>query len=315
MIILSMVLFSCAEVRTDQSGARDHSIGGSPGVFGVKDEMIFGFKGDIYAMPSGMNMIPYFPSCKHLGTIFTDSLNVPVRNFEEGFPGVTDRTEWFAINYSGCFYIKKESRYSFMLTSDDGSKLYIDNQLVVNNDGGHPEKTESNSITLTRGLHDINVQYYQGPRYGVALVLRISESADPGTYKVFKISDFIPAKVSVANRRTVIVLSDDCLFDFDKADVKDGSKKILDEVFRFYLSREKFRTLLVEGHSDNIGTDARNMEISFARAENVRQYLVGLGVDRRKIFPKGLGKTKPRLPNNSEENRALNRRIELILLR
>jgi len=71
--------------------------------------------------------------------------------------------------------------------------LYIDDHAVISNDGEHSERSESGIVHLSQGLHQIKIQYYQGPRFGVALVLEVS--VDKETYKVFKISEFIPAKV------------------------------------------------------------------------------------------------------------------------
>ncbi len=73
-----------------------------------------------------------------MGTIYTTSLNVPPQDFEQGFPGVTNRFEWFAIDYSGRFWIENPGLYRFELTSDDGSKLYVDDRPVVDDDGAHP---------------------------------------------------------------------------------------------------------------------------------------------------------------------------------
>jgi hypothetical protein len=61
-----------------------------------------------------------------------------VRDFTEGFPGVTKRFEWFAIDYTGRIWIARPGVYQFELMSDDGSKLYIDD--VIDNDWLHSEQ-------------------------------------------------------------------------------------------------------------------------------------------------------------------------------
>ena len=70
--------------------------------------------------------------------IFTASLNVPPQDLKAGFPGVTDRFEWFAIDYAGRFWIDRPGMYTFVLTSDDGARLYLDDQLIIDNDRQHP---------------------------------------------------------------------------------------------------------------------------------------------------------------------------------
>src|SRR6185369_10587497 len=89
----------------------------------------------------------------------------------EGFPGVTDRFEWFGLEYTGTFKVKKSGRYFFSLTSDDGSKLFIDDSLVIDNDGLHSQRERSGEIDLDNSTHKIKLQYYQGPRTEIGLQL------------------------------------------------------------------------------------------------------------------------------------------------
>ncbi len=67
----------------------------------------------------------------------------------------------FAFHYSAQLYIPKTGQYQFFITSDDGSQLKIDRQLLIDNDGRHPAQTRSNSINLTAGLHSIEVGFFQ----------------------------------------------------------------------------------------------------------------------------------------------------------
>ena len=136
-----------------------------------------GLEGVIYHISKRSKVIPDLRKIKPQGKIYVSALNIPLRDFTEGFPGVTKRQEWFAIDYTGRFWIEKPGLYRFALTSDDGSRLDIDDQTVVDNDGIHPVATKSGSVELAGGIHRIRVQYFQGPRLQVALVLEI---AGPG---------------------------------------------------------------------------------------------------------------------------------------
>jgi len=133
-----------------------------------------GFRGDIYYIKKGTKKLPDFSKLKPAGTIYTPYLCVPLRNFDKGFPGVTDRFEWFAIDYTANIWISDPGVYRFALASDDGSILYIDGRKVIKNDKLHPLVEKSGSIELSPGLHSIRVSYFQGPRFQVALVLRVS---------------------------------------------------------------------------------------------------------------------------------------------
>jgi PA14 domain len=161
-----------------------------PVKFGVTIVIPSGLKGQIYKIKKDSDRLPNFKKMKPIGTVYTSSLNVPARDFREGFPGVTKRNEWFAIDYTGRFWIEKPGRYRFVLMSDDGSKLYIDDDLVVDNDGIHAPAERSGRAELTRGVHRIRVSYFQGPRFHVSLVLRV---ACPGEeYRVFSTDGFKP---------------------------------------------------------------------------------------------------------------------------
>ena len=161
-----------------------------PVSFGTTVVVPGGLEGVVYHISKRSKEIPDLSKIKPQGKIYVSALNVPLRDFTEGFPGVTKRQEWFAIDYSGRFWIDKPGLYRFALTSDDGSKLYIDDRTVVDNDGIHPLDTKSGSVELAGGIHRIRVQYFQGPRLQVALVLQI---AGPNQdLRVFSTDEFRP---------------------------------------------------------------------------------------------------------------------------
>jgi hypothetical protein len=158
--------------------------------FGTTVVIPSGLRGQIYKIKSRTRRLPEFEKLKPTGTIYTSTLNVPTRSFDEGFPGVTKRFEWFAIDYAGRFWIEKPGDYEFSLLSDDGAKLYIDDEVVIDNDGIHPPATVDGSVTLGGGIHRIRVSYFQGPRFQVALVLKV---AGPGELlRVFSTDEFKP---------------------------------------------------------------------------------------------------------------------------
>jgi OOP family OmpA-OmpF porin len=101
-------------------------------------------------------------------------------------------------------------------------------------------------------------------------------------------------------------------FEFNKAVIKPGiSYKILDEVDGVLTDNPKI-TLEVQGHTDNVGNDAYNMKLSQSRADAVRAYMVAHGTEPSRLISKGYGFHQPLVPNTSEANRALNRRVQFI---
>jgi len=99
------------------------------------------------------------------------------------------------------------------------------------------------------------------------------------------------------------------LFDFDKADIKPESYPILDEVTEYLKSNPDLK-MEAQGHTDSKGTAEYNLKLSDRRAASVKKYLVDKGIEADRLETKGYGLTKPIAPNDTEENRARNRRVE-----
>lgn len=149
-------------------------------IFGTTVVIPTGLRGLVYHIHHYSAKLPDFEKLKPAGPpIYTSSLNVPPQSFSAGFPGVTKRNEWFAIDYTGRFWINNPGMYSFSLLSDDGSKLYIDDRLVIDNDGLHLPEEKTDAVELTPGVHAIRVSYFQGPKWEVALVLKIAAPGQP----------------------------------------------------------------------------------------------------------------------------------------
>jgi outer membrane protein OmpA-like peptidoglycan-associated protein len=101
-------------------------------------------------------------------------------------------------------------------------------------------------------------------------------------------------------------------FDFDKATIKPESKPTLDEIAKLLTERPELHLDIV-GHTDGLGTEAYNLDLSNRRAANVVAALVAsYGIDQGRLSSSGAGMSQPIAPNDTEEGRAKNRRVELI---
>jgi len=161
-----------------------------PVTFGTTVVIPSGLEGRIYNIRRDTKKLPNFRKMKPVGTIYASQLNIPAQDFKLGFPGVTKRVEWFAIDYQGRFWVEKPGDYGFSLTADDGANLYIDGVLAVDNDGQHPPQERVGAVWLTHGVHEIRVSYFQGPRWQVALVLKV---APPGeALRIFSTDELKP---------------------------------------------------------------------------------------------------------------------------
>ncbi len=149
--------------------------------FGTTVTVPGGLTGTIYFIPP-VSSLPDLSKLKPVGTIYTKTLNVPGTEFRNGFPGVTDRFEWFAIDYRGRIYVSYPGNYRFHLVSDDGAGLFIDGRMVIQN-GGEGVWDRETVVKLSGGIHEIRVNYFQGPRYHLALVLTVMRPGDRATFR------------------------------------------------------------------------------------------------------------------------------------
>ncbi len=91
-------------------------------------------------------------------------------------------------------------------------------------------------------------------------------------------------------------------------------KKILDKVYRILLKYENYK-IVIEGHTDDIGDEDFNLDLSERRAESVYDYLVSHGISKERMTYLGMGETVPLYPNDSNEHRRRNRRVEFLLIK
>jgi outer membrane protein OmpA-like peptidoglycan-associated protein len=112
--------------------------------------------------------------------------------------------------------------------------------------------------------------------------------------------------------RGLIANMSDVLFKTGSAELLAGARERLAKVSGIVLAYPSLR-LAVEGHTDSVGTDDYNQQLSEKRAEAVRQYLVQQGISGDTIVATGFGKTAPIASNDTPEGRQQNRRVELVL--
>ncbi|MGA9575634.1 MAG: OmpA family protein [Lysobacterales bacterium] len=112
--------------------------------------------------------------------------------------------------------------------------------------------------------------------------------------------------------RGLLITLGDVLFEFNKSELKAGSARNL-KPLADVLNERTDQKLIIEGHTDSVGTHAYNMILSEARAQSVANYLVDQGVDISRMTITGMGPDFPVADNATSEGRQLNRRVEVIL--
>lgn len=122
------------------------------------------------------------------------------------------------------------------------------------------------------------------------------------------------ASVKEEARGTVISLAGGVLFGTGKSALLPGAMSRLDQIATV-LTKGEPKAITIEGHTDSVGSDATNQELSQRRADSVKQYLTSRGVPAERMTAVGLGKSRPVDDNSTAEGRANNRRVEMILAR
>ena len=100
------------------------------------------------------------------------------------------------------------------------------------------------------------------------------------------------------------------MYDFDSAEIKSEAYPMLDEASAILKKNTELK-VEIDGHTDNVGPAAYNMNLSERRAKAVMKYFVDKGVEAQRLTTKGFGSTNPAASNDTKEGRAKNRRVEL----
>ena len=118
----------------------------------------------------------------------------------------------------------------------------------------------------------------------------------------------------ILTRKGVAIVLDHLIFEQSKAVINPKSFPSLDEVVVMMKDNEKLEIQL-EGHTDNKGNAKSNLELSQSRVDNVKKYLVSKGIAKGRVNTKAYGGTQPIHNTNTPEAMALNRRVEMRILK
>jgi len=213
-----------------------------------------------------------------------DELNIVDRDTRDGFPQI-DKTSSFGMILYAEMEITKAGTYGFKLGSDDGSRLYIDDQRVIDNDGPHGFKSKANRVCLSVGTHYLKVWYYQGWPYRFGLTLeafRLSDGCLEPLEPIVAVKNPYPSRkakreaeehakaiteVNAFFSEPIPILFDhwksDILPEYEDviADIKENVSKLDDVIIR------------IEGHTDDTGNDELNLQLSRDRAAAIMNAL------------------------------------------
>jgi outer membrane protein OmpA-like peptidoglycan-associated protein len=288
-----------------------------PAEFGSADRTSVSMEGKIYLLSPGTRKLPDLTTLVSAGSVYAAKWDIAPRAFTQGFPGITDRFEWFAVDYQGRIDVPRAGTYGFRLGSDDGSILYIDGAVVINRDGLRAYSATPGKAELTQGPHEFRLSYFQGPRYAIGLQLWVTPPGEKE--KIFNLQDF--DRSVLESRADLGVTEDDnaihvnlgaeVLFDSGKYALRPSATESLKEL-AVLMKGYPGLPVVIEGHTDSVGADEANQLLSDNRARAVKEWLTTRGgMLAGCITTHGYGETRPIATNDTADGRQKNRRVEI----
>ncbi len=198
------------------------------------------------------------------------------------------------------FYVTSDENDSTLEASIDMTELHTREHFSPEQVAGKP------------GLSAIEVR--EGTKYGI-------DVRGPKGF-AFKHTDFdldLDKKLKRINiqlaklKKKVAITLNNINFEFNSADLIESSYAELNRLIQLMKDNPDIKVEIL-AHTDDIGTDEYNFKLSNKRARSVLQYLVQNGIPEKRLISNGYGKTKPLVPNTSDENRAINRRVEMKII-
>lgn len=146
----------------------------------------------------------------------------------------------------------------------------------------------------------------EGAAFAAKLITKEEIQAQNAKKEVsVKGKDMEVSKVEVGGAYVI----DDILYTTASADLSQRSKVMLKQFAR-YLKDNPTMKIVIQGHTDDVGDEGKNLQLSSDRARVVKEYLISQGISSSRLTSQGLGETQPKVQNDSEEARAKNRRTE-----
>jgi outer membrane protein OmpA-like peptidoglycan-associated protein len=210
-------------------------------------------------------------------------------------------------------------RFKFPKEIEIGENLTVTGGQVVHAKTGEPISASLSLVSLSND--STRYQFQSNGQNGAFLMLYPDQVAAglyvekqgflPKIYNVDRdsiknVKDLKVELVPIASGEEFVF--ENVFFDFDSFELKQESLSSLRRLHRFLRENSKV-SILITGHTDNLGSDEYNLKLSLQRAQSVQNYLVKEGVKPDRIKVAGKGFREPMVPNTNPGNQAKNRRI------
>jgi hypothetical protein len=124
---------------------------------------------EVYRLSSRTTSVKEMNRRKPIRTVCLAQLNFAPRNMGLSIPGL-DFDEWYGLDIRFTVNVPQDGPRDFVLLSDDGAVLYVDDAEIVDNDGLHRPGAVMGTVNLTQGIHRLRVRYFQGPGEGALML-------------------------------------------------------------------------------------------------------------------------------------------------
>lgn len=200
--------------------------------------------------------------------------------------------------------IYPETRLTFTVTDSLTERPVAANIIVRNHQQSKIMQTTSDSLHATLAvLLDDRIPFYTVEATAPNYFPFCDTISDP---KLF-------AGVVMSPREMKSFVLYNIYFATGKVTILDSSEPALNELYQFLSLRPK-QCIRIVGHTDNIGSDRSNQILSEGRCKAVRQVMIDRGISPDRIQTEGRGERDPIVPNDSDDHRQMNRRVEIVLL-
>lgn len=199
------------------------------------------------------------------------------------------------------------------IEADDNQTLLLRSgeryKVIVNSEKGYAYS--SSEIDLTDYDEDVAESASEEKSVVTAstkITSDVVKSSSSPSAKAFKVE--VPMKK--LEKGTQITM-EHILFETNSAELDESSFQELDQLVQMFINNPDLR-IEIAAHTDDVGSESINLQLSQQRAQSVANYLEEKGIEKNRYLVKGYGEAKPRVPNDSAENRAKNRRVEFLVL-
>lgn len=212
-------------------------------------------------------------------------------------------------------------RFKFPEEINLGEKLMVTEGRVLNSKTGLPVQAKLSLVSL---VNDSTLYQFRSDGKSGEFMMLYPDKAFSGLYvekegylpKIYNVErDHLQDKSNLEIELTPIssgeeFVFENIFFDFDKDELKPESMSSLKRLNEFLVQNYNVNIYII-GHTDNVGSTSYNENLSLRRAESVKKYLLANGIKDGRAITRGMGDKQPILPNDTPDNRALNRRITI----